>query len=123
MNIKKIAIFGIVILMTGCSLLQWRKAEIYPMSYDQTYLTAVDALDDMSEWHLLETNKDSGIIKIEKSPFLRPTRELTVIVERIDAFRTKVELYGPYAFAHPFNQKFFKALDRRVAERALTYPS
>jgi len=109
-----------LIFLAGCAT-NWRKAEVYPLSYDQTYLIALSALDDLDEWHILETDKNRGLITIEKTPFFRPDGELTVIVKNLEPFRTKVELYGKRAT--PFNQKFFKAIDRHVEERALTYPT
>ena len=42
-------------------------------------------------------------------------------VKRIEPFRTKVELDGHWP--SPLNQKFFKAMDKRVENRILTYPT
>ncbi|MDD5217021.1 MAG: hypothetical protein PHN49_11875 [Candidatus Omnitrophica bacterium] len=108
-----------LILGTGCFHL--RHAEIYTMSYDQTFMLATAALDDMTPWRLTEADYLNGKITISDMGYIRPTRSVTVIVKRIEPFRTKVQLYG--TGANWFNQKYFKAIDRRVQERAVTYPS
>lgn len=118
---KKMMVVTAMLFLSGCALFRWKEAEIYPMSYDQTYLMAAQSLDELEDWKLVETDQTRGIIKIENSGYLKPTREMTVIVKRIEPFRTKVELYGRPAT--PFTQKFFRAIDRRVAERAVTYPT
>ena len=120
-NIKVAFLFGGIVLLASCTLLRWRRAEIYPMSYDQTYMVALSALDDMKNWRLSRTDHEEGIIVIESMKYLGPEKEVTFIVKRIEPFRTKVEVYRKHAC--PSTQKFFKAIDRRVEERALTYPS
>ncbi len=103
-------------LMAGCA----HRAEIYSLPYDQTYLITMEALDDLEDWHLLETDKNQGLIKIEKSPFLLPGGTATFRVIRLDEFRTKVELIDT---RWPWHKRFFHVIDQRVRTRAVTYPS
>jgi len=122
MNInKKALLLYAFVFLSGCALFQWRHAEIYNMSYDQAYEVAMSALDDMQQWRLIQTDHKRGLLVIESGGYLRPERQVKIIVKRIEPFRTKVELFHKHPT--PFTQKFFKAVDRRVEERALTYPS
>ena len=91
------------------------------MSYDNTYLTTLSALDDMEHWHLLFTNAPAGVIVIKSTGAWHGEKEIKFIVKRIAPYRTEVKLYHKHAT--PFTQKFFKAMDQRVAEQALTHPS
>jgi hypothetical protein len=109
------------ILVAGCALLRWRGAEIYPLSYDQTYEMAIDAMDDLDPWRLLRTDYANGIIIVGYEEYMRPPQQVQFIVKRIEPFRTKVELDGHWP--SPLNQKFFKAMDKRVENRILTYPT
>ena len=119
---KKIMILSAVIFLTGCSLFSWRKAEIYNMSYDKTYNTTLSALDDMEKWKLVQTDMQNGVIVISNvETYLRPEQIIKLKVKRIEPFRTKIELSGKCAT--PFTQKFFKAIDKRVADQILTNPS
>ena len=120
-SFKRFMIVAGFIALSGCAVTHMRRAEIYNMSYDQTYEVVMGALDDMEPWRLIQTNHENGLIVIQSAEFLRPERRVEIMVKRIEPFRTKVELY--HRWATPFNQKFFKAIDRRVEERALTYPS
>ena len=104
---------------SGCAL--FRGAEVYNMSYDKTYLTALSALEDLPDWHLLETDQINGIMKIEKNGYLKPTQEVTVIVKRLEPFQTKIEVIDKHNTL--FNRKFIKAVDKRVANGILTHPS
>ena len=116
-----IFVLCILELAAGCTLFRWRRAEIYNMSYDQTYDTVLSALDDMEPWRLIQTDEKRGVIVIENAGYFGPETQMRFIVKRIEPFRTKVELYHKHQT--PFTQKFFKAMDERVEERAVTYPS
>ncbi|MFZ5802677.1 MAG: hypothetical protein ACOY3K_06180 [Candidatus Omnitrophota bacterium] len=108
--------WGSLILMSfcGCATLHMRDAEIYPMSYDKTFMLAVGALDDMGSWRVAETDHQNGKIVIENSGYVRPTQRHTILVQKLEPFRTKVELSR--SIPTPFNQHFFRAIDRRVEE-------
>jgi len=117
-----VVMFGVALM--GCSMFSHRHGAIYPMSYDQMYNTTLDALDDMNNWRVVGTDQTKGRIVAERDPsFWEVNQETQVafIVERIAPFKTKVSLDGHVV--HPFNKKFFKSLERRYQERALTYPS
>jgi len=112
------------IALMGCALFSSHQGVIYPMSYDQMYVTTLDALSEMKNWRVIKTNETKGRILIEKEPSLLEVvseKQVAFIVERIEPYRTKVSLdgYGTQAF----NEKFFKALEKRYQERALTYPT
>lgn len=115
----KLILIGCIILTAGCA--SWRGAEIYPMSYDQTYECVVSALDAMNPWMVTKTDQKRGLITIGYEEYIGRQESQTFIVERIEPFRTKVSLYRTPGT--PFNQQFFKAIDRYMEERALTYPS
>ena len=116
---RVVALLISLMIFTSCALL--RKAEVYNMSYDKTYLTALTALDDLSDWHLLETDQIHGTIKIERSGYFHPTQQATVIVKQLGPFQTKLEVIDKHNTL--FNRKFFKAVDKRVANDVLTHPS
>jgi len=118
---KNIILIGCLILLTGCALFRWRGAEIYPMSYDQTYNMAISAMDDMKPWKLMSTDYANGVIVIGFEDLFIPEQKVSFVVKRIAPFRTKVQLTSEWP--HPLNQKFFKAMDKRVENRILTYPS
>lgn len=125
MKLKKIFYFyaflflSVVLTLSSCAV--FRGAEVYDMSYDKTYMTALSALDDMEEWHLLETDELGGWIKVERGGYLYPDQEVTVIVKRLAPFQTKVQVIDKDNTL--FSGKFFKAIDKRTENRALTYPS
>ena len=118
---KKLISLSAMMLLTGCALFTWRKAEVYPMSYDQTYVTVLSALDDMDHWDLMGTDQPNGVIKIKSEGYWRGEKEVQFIVKRVDPFHTEVKLH--HKCSTPFTQKFFKAMDKRVADRALTHPT
>ena len=117
---KKFFLTAAVLMLglAGCSSL--RQAETYPMSYDQTYATVLTALDDMKSWRLVATDQLNGRMTLETGGFFQPSRDVQVILKRLEPFLTKVELY--HRKPTWFNQKFFEAIDARVNEQALTYP-
>lgn len=119
-----IGLFCLAVFFSACgcaSLFRFQKAAEYPLSFDQTYLIALSALDDMDSWRLLETDHKRGLITIEKSGYLQPTQQVSIMVKRLDPYRSKIELYDKWAT--PFTKKFFKAVERRMEEMALTYPT
>jgi hypothetical protein len=118
---RKWLIAGLIVL-TGCSgFFHSRRSEIYPMSYDKTYLTVLGALDDMKYWDLQETDQANGLIVVKSAGYWKGEKEARFILKRIDPFHTKVQLY--HKRNSPGTQKFFKAMDERVREQALTHPS
>jgi len=121
-NSLLVVMFGVALM--GCTMLSQRHGVIYPMSYDQMYNTTLDALDGMKNWRITGTDQTKGRILIEKNPSLleiQTEKQVAFIIERIEPFRTKVSLNGH--ISTPFNKKFFKSLEKRYQERALTYPS
>jgi len=115
----KIILCICIIFLIGC--IRLRSSEIYPMAYDQTYESAITALDDMSPWKLILTDQKRGLITIGYEQYLGRKQEVTFIVERVEPFRTKISLYDRWP-TH-LNQKFFKAIDKYMKNRAVTYPS
>jgi len=69
-NKSKWLLIAFVMLASGCAMFQWRKAEIYPMSYDQTYDVVMSALDDMEPWKLMQTDPSGS----QSSPLANPSR-------------------------------------------------
>ncbi len=116
---------GILILVLlicgGCLSAGKRQAAVYSMSYDQTYETVITALDDVPGWRLSSTDQLKGLIAVETGGYLSPRREVKFIVKRVAPFRTTVEMYRGSALTS--ERKFFDAIDRRVQEKAVTYPS
>ena len=115
-----------ILVTTGCALFRSRSAEIYPMSYDQTYAETLSALNDipaekLDSWQVIEADIDRGVIVMESGGYWKQEKQIRFIVKRIAPFKTKVSLYHKHAT--PFTQKFFKAMDERFKNRALTHPS
>jgi hypothetical protein len=110
-----------VVVLSGCSLLTWRKGEIYDMSYDQTFDVVSAALDSQEHWQLSATDYREGTITIEKSSFFRPDEEMSFILKRIGPYRTKVALKDRHRSM--YTESLFKAIDEKVRDRALTHPS
>ena len=107
-------------VFSSCSA-KLRKAAVYNMSYDKTYLTALSAIDEVPNWHPLETDQVNGIIRAERTGFLYPNQEVSVMVKRLGPFRTKVEVIDrDYKV---FTGLFFDAIDKKTETTALTYPS
>jgi len=118
-----------LLFLSGCALFRNQSAVIYPMSYDQTYSTALAALNDMKsigqdkldDWRLVEADFSHGVIVLEAGGYWVHEKEVKFIVKNLGPYRTEIRLYRKRAT--PFTEKFFKAIDRRVAEQALTHPS
>ncbi|MCB9799403.1 MAG: hypothetical protein H6757_01415 [Candidatus Omnitrophica bacterium] len=110
----------IFFLLWGCAA-NMRQSAVYDMSYDQTYLNVINALDDMEPWHLAETDQLRGILTVENGAFFGPGRAIKVQVKRVDAFKTQVEILN--SRINYTNRKFFRAIDRYIQERPETYPS
>ncbi|MBP9864778.1 MAG: hypothetical protein KBC91_00095 [Candidatus Omnitrophica bacterium] len=108
-----------LVIITGCA--STRQAETYPMSYDQTYQTSLDALDELKAWKVLETDQLGGVIVLEKGGYFMPRRTAKVIVKRVEPFKTRVELYE--TSLGQTHKDFFEAIDRHVQNRASTYTS
>lgn len=106
--------------LLGCAA-NARQAAVYDMSYDQTYLNVMNALDDMEPWYLAETDQMRGKITVENGAFFGPGRAITVQIKRLEPFKTKVEILN--AGTNRTNRKFFKIIDRYIQERPETYPS
>ncbi len=118
---KLLTFLMFVLLISGCALLRVRHAEVYPMSFDQTYLIAMDALDDLDSWRLSETDQTMGTITVERMHYIGSEDQITFVVKRLEPFKTKVELHGRRAW--PWTNKYFEAINRRMEQRAVTYPS
>ena len=114
-------LLGLLLLGLGCATTAGRQSETYPMSYDQTYQTALDALDEMKIWKVIETDQLGGLIELEKGGHWMPRKNAKVIVKRVAPFQTSVELYEKNKTREYEN--FFNAIDRRVEDRAVTYPT
>ncbi len=119
--LRKIIVVLCCLSMVGMARLPYKQAEIYPMSYDQTYQLVISALDDLQPWRLVETDQIKGRIVIGSAEYLHPEKRVTLVVKKIAPFRTKVELDDPQP--RKIADQFFKAIDRRFEERAVTYPS
>jgi hypothetical protein len=118
---KRLLVLSLIVL-TGCSgLFHSRRSEIYPKSYDKTYLTVLGALDDMKHWDLQTTDEGNGLIVIKSAGYWRGEKEVRFIVKSIGPYQTKVQLYNKRN--SPFTQQFFKTMDERVREQALVHPS
>lgn len=99
---------------------QAQDARVYAMSFDQTYQMTLDALQEVRNWQVLETDQLAGLITIETGGFFMPRRSARISVQRLDPYLTKVEFYQ--GKAPWFSGKFFKAIDKRVQSRTLAYP-
>ncbi len=120
---RKSAFWGLLLslLLMGTGDAWAKQAEIYPMSYDQTYQVALEALDGVKFWKVIETDQQAGLIILETGGFFFPRRNAKILVSRLEPFRTKVEFYQ--GKTPLFYGKFFEAIDRHVNERILTYPN
>ncbi len=69
---------------------------IYPLSFDLTYLRTLDALQDLPDWELQETEKELGIIKVRNINYSTwndaDKRVITVVVKLLDTNQTSVQL-------------------------------
>jgi len=119
---KLLICFSLILVVSSCTILQEKKSEIYPMSFDQTYNVVMSALDDMPDWQLVTTNQTRGmfVVGIGKYPIV--SKEVTFIVERVSPFQTKVRFYNPWEVSL-FDPDFFDVIDQYMGERADTYPS
>ncbi len=109
-----------MLIGAGCMFAGKRQSVIYPMSYDQTYAAVLSAVDDLPDWRLVETDQLQGTLTFEAGGYLSFRRTTKIIVNRIAPFQTQVEIYRRKASI--CDQKFFDTIDRRVGEKALTYP-
>ena len=80
------------LLFAGCASTGTRQAVTYPMSYDQTYQVALDALNNVGGWKVSSTDQLRGRITLEKGGFYMPRRTAKVFVKRLEPFSTLVEL-------------------------------
>ena len=109
------------LIISGCAVFQVKQEEVYEMSFDQTYLMALNALDDMDNWRLSQTDHKMGTITVERLYYLGPESEMTFVVKRLEPFKTKVATHSKRPF--PYISEYFNAIDNRAKQRALTYPS
>lgn len=69
---------------------------IYPLPYDLTYLRTMDALQDIPNWELEETEKEHGIIKVRNINYGAwndaDKRLIIVRVKSLAANQTSVQL-------------------------------
>jgi hypothetical protein len=114
-------LLAVLLFCAGCSSIGTRQAVTYPMSYDQTYQVALDALNNVDGWKVASTNQLRGLITLEKGGFYMPRRTAKVIVKRLEPFSTRVEL-DPESRSRS-HDNFFDAMDQRVKNRPSTYPS
>jgi len=118
---KYLVLFSLILFLPGCASLFSTKATSYPMSFDQTYESALVALDDINGWKLVSTNQKRGLITVGIVEYPLPEKEVTFIVERLEPFRTKISLMQKTCTFTV--KKLFNNLDQYLKERALTYPS
>lgn len=111
-------ILGLMLLaLTGCRSSE--PSATYSMSYDQTYETVISTLNEMAPWRVVATDQLKGLITVETGGFFLPRRQVTVVVKRLEPFKTKVQYYKGSGWLDP---KLIEAVDAHVNERALTYP-
>lgn len=99
--------FSIVLSLavTGCNSLSKKAEEVLPthdevlyfnLSYDLTFLRTMEALESMSGWELVETEKEKGIIVVRNDDFEgfddREKRFADFVVTRVDPRTTSVKL-------------------------------
>lgn len=111
-----------LLFCAGCASTSTRQAATYPMSYDQTYLVALDALNDAGGWKVSATDQLKGLIVLEKGGVFAPRRTAKMVVKRLEPFSTRVEIDETSNNSRVYD-KFFDAIDRRVKDRSSTYPS
>lgn len=88
---------------------------IFPLSYDLVYLRVFEALENVNEWELEETEKEKGIIRARNTAYSRlddaDKRTATILVKRLEPGQTSVSL-APYS-----NQVFGgKELMKRISQ-------
>ena len=83
---KNLVLITLMFLLAGCALFQdHRHAEIYDMSFDQTYMVAIDALEEIPYWRLVQTDHHRGLIVVERANYLGPERKIRFIDEKLIA--------------------------------------
>ena len=69
---------------------------IYNLPYDLTYLRTLEALENVNDWELEETEKEKGIITVRNIAFSRlddaDKRSATVLIKRVSRNETSVTL-------------------------------
>ena len=63
----------------------------YEKPFDRVYLTALEAIEENSEWDLVSTNKMEGLILVRASDFMREDAA-TVVIKRLNRMQTSIEL-------------------------------
>lgn len=99
---KKILLsfLAVGLFVTGCAFREkvlpaHDEVLIYPLAFDLTYLRALEAVENIPNWELTETEKEKGIIRVRNTNFSRfgdaDKREATIIVKRVGRRETSIE--------------------------------
>lgn len=105
-NGKFIVLIFISFLLTGCVAAQKKVTDtilpkhddvlIYDLSFDRTYLRALEILQTHPEWEVETTDKEKGIIRVYNLAFFKATdadeRHITFLVKRLDRDKTSIEI-------------------------------
>ncbi len=118
-------IFLAVGLGTGC---QTRMAEklrpshdqvlVYPLAFDLTYLRTMEALENVEDWELEETEKEKGMIRVRNinfSQFDDADESVAVfLLKRLGRSQTSIEL-APESRRVADGDKLFSRIEEFIA--------
>lgn len=91
-----------------------RQVEVYPYSYDQTYLTVLSAVDHLKPWKLTQTDQGRGLVVVERGGYLSPKMTRQIFVVKTSSFQTRVEVKNDLYFS---SRNLFKAIHQEIESR------
>ena len=92
-----------------------RQTEVYPYSYDRTYMTVLSAVDHLKHWKLTGTDYGRGLVEVERGGYLSPKMTRQIFVKKVLPFQTKVEVKNSLYFS---GRKLFEAIDQEIESRS-----
>lgn len=93
--------FFAAIVLTGCAkdktiLPVHDEILTYPLAFDVTYLRTLEALENIPDWELEETEKEKGIIRVRNVAYSRfddaDKRVATFYITRVSRSETTIQL-------------------------------
>lgn len=90
----------------------------YSLAYDLAYLRTVEALENITGWELLETEKEKGIIRVYNHQMGRlddpDSRMATILVKRVNRNETTIE-FAPYSRRVAGGKEMFRIISEYLS--------
>ncbi len=91
---------------------------IYKLSYDLVFLRTLEAIENVKNWELEETEKEKGVIRLYNKAYSRlddsDKRTATILVKRLDREQTSVAL-APYSNRVPGGKDLMKSISQYMS--------